>query len=515
MCAIFLNRLLILGASFMLFISCSAQTPLSNEISDYDSKRSALISSDSLRRFSSDVILTQAEKKLNSQLLQLRSKMKRSYEELGFFPPVQAFDKYKGQVEATTLFKLLRKMPKGAIHHLHSAAAPDFNWLVDALIEQPKSYVYWAEPSTDYIKGQVEFFSSQNVPRGFLPLKELNTENSNFKDELYDLLTLTTEPTKDSLDIWVEFDNIFKRISAAYSYKPLYEAYMTNAAENLIDDGITHMETRLFIGPKYDFDASGKRFEHPLDTTIQILQRIDKKLRKKHPQFTHKLIYTSLRFFSQERISQELIKAFQIRKQYPELVKGFDLVAEEDNGNTTYHFKESWAMIDSLQQVYGVDMPLYLHDGESNSQEVKNMYDALLLNSKRIGHGFNLMNFPSVVEMIKQKDICIEVSPLSNQILGYVKDLRLHPASLMLRHGVQLSINSDDPGIFDYTGLSYDYWYAIMAWELDLKDIKKLIYNSVNYSTLSDNEKTIALNGLDKKWTEFVSFGTNFLQLQE
>ena len=73
-------------------------------------------------------------------------------------------------------------------------------------------------------------------------------------------------------------------------------------------------------------------------------------------------------------------------------------------------------MRDSLQQVYGVDMPLCLHDGESNSQSVQNMYDALLLNSKRIGHGFNIMNFPKAVELAKEKDVCIEVNPLSNQI---------------------------------------------------------------------------------------------------
>ena len=168
-------------------------------------------------------------------------------------------------------------------------------------------------------------------------------------------------------------------------------------------------------------------------------------------------------------------------------------------------------MRDSLQQLYGVDMPLYLHDGESNSRTIENVYDAVLLGSRRIGHGFNLVHFPKVIEKVKENDICIEVSPLSNQILGYVKDLRLHPAALMLSHGVQCSISSDDPAIFGYQGLSYDYWYSTMAWELDLRDIKKLVFNSLDYSTLNTQEKEEALARLTESWKKFIRFGNEFL----
>ena len=81
----------------------------------------------------------------------------------------------------------------------------------------------------------------------------------------------------------------------------------------------------------------------------------------------------------------------------------------------------------------------------------------------------------------------------------------------MLRHGIQCSISSDDPAIFDYQGLSYDYWYATMAWELSLKDIKKLVFNSIAYSTLNSKEKKHALHYLNKKWAEFVAYGNDFL----
>ncbi|MDB2607157.1 adenosine kinase, partial [Zobellia sp.] len=491
------------------------KTPTKNLFKNgaYDRTRAKLIEDNKAQRFSASVVLNSEEKTLNAKLVALRKKMKLEYDSLGVFPPAQPFEKYKSHVEQTRLFKLLRKMPKGAIHHLHPAAGVDFEWLIDQTIKQPKSYVYWDEVSGDtgYIKGQIEFFDEKKIPSGFYSTSELDKNNTHFKDELFGLLTLTKEPTVDSLDIWIEFENIFQRIDGAYQYKPLFEAYMKNVIGNLINDSIMHMETRLFLGKKYEINAAGERITYPIDTTVQLLKRVVEKTRTEHPGFTQKAIYTSLRSYSNQKISKELVTAFQLRKKYPEFIKGFDLVAEEDKGHTTQYFENSWKLMDSLKYVYGIDMPLYLHDGESNSQSVDNLFDAVLLQSKRIGHGFNLMNFPKLVDLVIENDICIEVSPLSNQILGYVKDLRLHPASLMLRHGVQCSISSDDPAIFNYTGLSYDYWYSIMAWELDLRDIKKLVLNSITYSSLNPDEKREALDQLEKSWMNFVNYGNAFL----
>jgi len=491
-------------------VACSAPTSTLNDTQNYEKDRKASIANDSAQRFSADIILTAEENILNEKFIALRKQMKSRYDSMGYFPPSQPFHKYKPHVEQTTLFKLFRNMPKGGIHHLHISAAVDFKWLIEEVIKYPEGYVYWGEPSPEYLKGQIHFFGPDEIPIGFRSASELSKNDPSFKKELLELLTLTHETVADSLDIWAEFQNIFQRLGA-FEYKPIFGDYVENIANTLIDDNIMHMESRLFLAPKYDIDASGRTKYFPIDTTLQIIKNFNKNIRKRYPGFTHKAIYTSLRFFSEEKISQELVTAYQLRKKYPEFIKGFDLVAEEDNGHTTRYFKNSWNMRDSLQRVYGVDMPLYLHDGESNSPSIENLYDAVILGSKRIGHGFNLMNFPEVIALVKRNDICIEVSPLSNQILGYVKDLRVHPASLMLRHGVQLSINSDDPSIFGYSGLSYDYWYSTMAWELDLRDIKKLVFNSLTYSSLNAEEKEQALAKLTKSWEQFITYGNGFL----
>jgi adenosine deaminase len=61
---------------------------------------------------------------------------------------------------------------------------------------------------------------------------------------------------------------------------------------------------------------------------------------------------------------------------------------------------------------------------------------------------------------------------VSNVILGYVKDLRCHPVRGMLHAGIPVSISPDGPTFFDYQGVTLDYVYIFLAWELSISDMK-------------------------------------------
>jgi adenosine deaminase CECR1 len=101
--------------------------------------------------------------------------------------------------------------------------------------------------------------------------------------------------------------------------------------------------------------------------------------------------------------------------------------------------------------------------------------------------------------------MAIEVCPISNQVLGYVADLRSHPAGLYINSGLPVVICPDDPGIWKCT-LSYDFYEAFMAWGLDLKCLKQLAMNSLVYSAMDPEEKERALVFWRKKWAEFISW---------
>ncbi len=477
---------------------------------EYLTQRNELLNQDSLLAFDSQVQLTVRERALDQKFQNLRDGMIKEYLAQNFFPPSNSFYLSKSHIEQTKLFNFFKLMPKGGILHLHSSALGDARWIVNRSMKEPNCYVYWFNDNDQYIKGEIKFFNPDGVPPGFQSAQLLNSRNPEFYDELIDLLTFDHEIARDSVDIWSEFEKIFQRLHGFTHFRSVYKDYHRAAFDSLWVDGVHHVEIRsLLNGGLYDLVHSRDYYDS--DSMVNYLQEVKADMQRDHPEFTLKLVYTSLRFRSEKKIKEQIINAFELRKRHPDLVVGFDLVAKEDDGHTTLFFLNNWLELDSLEQSYGIDLPLYLHDGETDWYSIKNLYDAVLLRSKRIGHGFNLNHFPGLQELVKERDICIEVSPLSNQILGYVSDLRVHPGSYMLRRGIQVAISSDDPGIFGYNGLSYDFWSIALAWELDLQAIKKLALNSLEYSSLNHEEKKKALKHWNLQWDKFVREASELL----
>jgi len=150
-------------------------------------------------------------------------------------------------------------------------------------------------------------------------------------------------------------------------------------------------------------------------------------------------------------------------------------------------------------------MPTFFHAGETHERTCQNIHDAIMLGTKRIGHGFQIQLFPYLQDLVKEKDICIEVCPLSNMVLGYTKDLRTHPVSYMLSKGIQASISSDDPGLFGYEGVTLDYVYATGAWSLTLRDLKQMSLNGITYSSVTDEKKEHLKTIFEKDWESWIT----------
>lgn len=120
--------------------------------------------------------------------------------------------------------------------------------------------------------------------------------------------------------------------------------------------------------------------------------------------------------------------------------------------------------------------------------------DAILLNTTRIGHGYSLFKHPILLNMIKNRGICIEVCPISNQVLKLVTDMRNHPATFYVSQNYPIVIASDDPGFWNAKGLSYDFYYALMSMapaRAGLAFLKELVKNSIRrVSNFEKNKKT-------------------------
>jgi adenosine deaminase len=100
-------------------------------------------------------------------------------------------------------------------------------------------------------------------------------------------------------------------------------------------------------------------------------------------------------------------------------------------------------------------MHLVAHAGEEGPAEyIREALD--LLHVERVDHGVRCDEDPALVAELARRKIALTVCPLSNLKLCVVRDLREHNFARLLRAGVAVTINSDDPAYFGgYVGDNY------------------------------------------------------------
>ena len=78
------------------------------------------------------------------------------------------------------------------------------------------------------------------------------------------------------------------------------------------------------------------------------------------------------------------------------------------------------------------------------------------LEADRIRHGVRAVEDPGLVSELAGRGTVLDVCPLSNLRTGVVASLEEHPLPQLVAAGVQCSISTDDPALFD-TDLTRDY----------------------------------------------------------
>jgi adenosine deaminase CECR1 len=116
-------------------------------------------------------------------------------------------------------------------------------------------------------------------------------------------------------------------------------------------------------------------------------------------------------------------------------------------GNELRHFVPEFLRFQKDCKAKDVEIPFLFHCGETLEVGDKvdgNLFDAILLKSKRIGHGYALARHPLLMEVFKEKNIAVESCPISNEILGLTPTMAGHNLPVLLANNVPCTINSDN-----------------------------------------------------------------------
>src|SRR5262249_25126428 len=73
------------------------------------------------------------------------------------------------------------------------------------------------------------------------------------------------------------------------------------------------------------------------------------------------------------------------------------------------------------------------------------------LQAERISHGVRAIEDPALMSHLAERQVSLAVCPRSNLALGVYPDLASHPLRRLHDAGVPLTVNSDDPALFNTT----------------------------------------------------------------
>ncbi|EGX90749.1 adenosine deaminase family protein [Cordyceps militaris CM01] len=434
--------------------------------------------------------------------------------------PGMMFSMAKDRMESTKLWRIVRRMPKGALLHAHLEAMVDFEYLVRELLALPGVHMASDRPLA----------SPEALEKGMMTFRYRARERvdgsvwtADYKKNKFVLLTKMADEFPDGgrdgfvrwlagrctlhpqdahhqhhgVDaIWAKFQDCFVASATLLTYEPMMRVYLRALVRQLHADGVCWAELRFAWPLGYCRD----RREKPEPDYLHLFQVIEEEVARFRASDEGRgfwglgIIWTSLRSLGTRPVVEDMDHCITTKMEFPNLVVGYDVVGYENPGRTLRDLLPElfWFRKQCAQE--GVSVPFFFHAGETlgdGDAADENLFDAVLLGTRRIGHGYSLYKHPLLVDMVKERRILVEACPISNEVLRLCGSVSAHPLPALLARGVPCCLCNDDPAMMGHgtAGMSHDFWQALQGWQnLGLAGLGSLAENSVRWSAFEDED---------------------------
>lgn len=140
-----------------------------------------------------------------------------------------------------------------------------------------------------------------------------------------------------------------------------------------------------------------------------------------------------------------------------------------------------------FETAYRAGVPCVPHAGEHAGPE--SVWSAIrVAHPVRIGHGVRSIEDPELVACLRDQRIPLEVCPTSNIALKGYPALAQHPIQQLIDAGVIVTLNSDDPPMFNTT-LTDEFLLTAEAFGWGADMIEALTLNAVRAALLPNDQK--------------------------
>lgn len=177
---------------------------------------------------------------------------------------------------------------------------------------------------------------------------------------------------------------------------------------------------------------------------------------------------------------------------------GLGVVAVDLAGDEASFPAELFRDTFALARKHGI--PITIHAGEAAGPA--NIYEAVTqLGAVRIGHGVRLQENPEVLEMVKERNIPLELCPVSNIQTKAVSGWETYPIKQYFEQGLMLTVNTDNPTVSGTT-ITQEYRMIAEKFHFTLHELATIMMNGVEAAFLEPYEKRTLKADFKRKFRE-------------
>jgi len=356
--------------------------------------------------------------------------------------PGMMFTLARETMKKTKSWQIVKKMPKGALLHAHQDAMIDVDWLIDQVLATEGMTMVASQALSDVKareQGAVQFqyskaatagvasiWGGEYPPSQFVSASEAAKSfpdggTDGFKIWLKSRCTISSEESISHHhgvdDIWRKFVSCFPVLNSMEYYEPIFRASIQRLLRELVEDGIRWVDFRTTFACNFRCEGC----EEPSKGSDDLLRVFDEEVAKFKASEEGKdfwgcrFIWTTIRSKSRREVVEHMKECIAMKKAYPHIIAGYDVVGQEDLGRSLVDLTPELFWFRKRCVENGVDIPFYFHAGEcqgDGDEADKNLFDAILLGTRRIGHGFSLYKHPLLLEMVQYINWCRQTHPL-------------------------------------------------------------------------------------------------------
>lgn len=440
-------------------------------------------------------------------------------------------DDSSSPAETSRLWKVVQKLPKGSLLHVYLHAAVDIDFIVNEALTTPGLHICASQPlaqgedcksvpfhfrystrRASESEARPNIWTGTYHPGALVPVSEAA---SSFPDggepgfRLWLQQRCTNTQRESGQSTGTNETTTFSEVSlpilnSLLSYEPILRSCLRRIFRQLAANNIRYAELRNVFSAPFTLEGANTPEDGYTAWCRVFQEEVEQFKRTDEGRSFHgaRVIWATLRSLPTKQFVQSMQECVLAKLDVPGVICGYDIAEPEDGGKPLVELVPLLFYFRRLCAEEGVVIPFLFHAGGNLGDDDnvdRNLFDAILLGTRRIGHGSSLHRHPLLVDLVKEKKILIESCVRSHGALRIADAVQSHPLLALSSRGVPVALCSGTPGVCGQNAntLTLDYWTALQGFQsLGLTGVAMMMENSIRWSCYEDQTLSEWLSGI-------------------